>query len=112
MSTLAEKLKAKKEQQSGVWHPEEGDILEGRVTEIGNTITANGDAKYAHIETEQGKVTVFLNSVLQKQFEQEKVDIGDTIGIEFLGKVKSRKGKNKEYFNYLVAKADTDESAG
>lgn len=108
MSTLTEKLKEKKAKQSNVWHPEVGEILEGTVSEMGDTITANGDAKYAHIETETGKVTVFLNSVLQKQFEEEQVEEGDTIAIEFLGMVKSQKGK-REYKNFCVVKSDAAE---
>ncbi len=110
MSALAEKLKEKKQRQGYVWHPEVGEILEGKVSEMGDTITANGDAKYAHMETETGKITVFLNSVLQKQFEEEKVDEGDTIAIEFLGMVMSQKGK-REYKNFCVVKADSDEAA-
>lgn len=108
MSVISEKLKAKKEAQAEPWHPNVDDILEGIVTEIGETQTDNGLAKYAHVETDTGKVTVFINSVLQKQFEQEKVEEGVSIGIQYLGKVKSKKSDN-EYKNYLVVRADETE---
>ena len=111
MSTLTEKLKAKKEAgaNSAFWKPNEGDVLEGEVILIGTTITENGDAKYCDIQTETGKLSVFINSVLEKQFAQEGVEEGDTIAIEYLGKVKSKKGK-REYKNYVVVKGDSTDS--
>ncbi len=106
MSALTDKLQEKKQKQTCVWHPAAaGEVTEGKVVLIGETITANGDAKFAEIETATGKMTVFLSSVLQKQFDMEKVEEGDTIAIEFMGEVKSSKSK-RVYKNYVVVKGD------
>src|SRR5271157_3116912 len=112
MSALTEKLKAKKQalNDSAFWHPEEGDTLEGEVVKRGTTITREGEAEFAEIATEDGKiVTIFLNSVLLKEFEKEKIEEGDTIAIEYLGKVKSRKSQ-REYKNFIAVKDDSGQS--
>ncbi|MGO9016674.1 MAG: hypothetical protein ACLQF0_17065 [Dissulfurispiraceae bacterium] len=107
MSAISEKLAAKKERLNEHWNPAVGDVLEGTVAEIGETPTANsgGGAMYARIQTDSGKRTVFINSVLEKQFDEEGIEEGSVIAIEFLGLVKSRKS-NQEYKNYVVVKAD------
>src|SRR5271157_5808955 len=111
MSALTEKLKAKKQaiNDSAFWHPEEGDVLEGEVVKRGTTITREGEAEFAEISTEEGKIlTVFLNSVLIKEFDKEKIEEGDTIAIEYLGKVKSQKSQ-REYKNFIAVKDDNDQ---
>lgn len=111
MSVLTEKLKVKKQaiNDAAFWHPEEGDVLEGELVKKGTTITREGEAEFAEIATEEGKiVTVFLNSVLIKEFDKEKVEEGDTIAIEYLGKVKSQKSQ-REYKNFIVVKDDNDQ---
>ena len=112
MSALTEKLKAKKQaiNDAAFWHPEEGDVLEGEIVKRGTTITREGEAEFAEIATEEGKiVTVFLNSVLIKEFDKEKVEEGDTIAIEYLGKVKSQKSQ-REYKNFIVVKDNNDQT--
>lgn len=112
MSALTEKLAAKKQKQSDTWKPETvGDTLEGKVLEIGDTITEYGDARYAHIETANSKVTVWLNSVLQQQFEDEKVQEGDVIAIEYTGQTKSKNGK-RVYKSFVVVKDTEDDNSG
>jgi|GEM_PF-2537365 len=111
MSALTEKLKTKKQaiNDAAFWHPEEGDVLEGEVVKRGTTITREGEAEFAEIATEEGKiVTVFLNSVLMKEFDKEKVVEGDTIAIEYLGKVKSQKSQ-REYRNFIMVKDNNDQ---
>lgn len=110
MSALTEKLKAKKQaiSDSLFWHPEEGDVLEGEVVKRGTTITREGEAEFVEIASEDGKVvTVFMNSVLVKEFEKEKVEEGDIIAVEYLGKVKSQKSQ-REYKNFIVVKDNPD----
>jgi len=112
MSTLTDKLAAKKAGQGETWKPETiGDILEGKVIELGDTITEYGEAKYAHLETENGKVTVWLNSVLQQQFTDEKVEEGDVIAIEYTGMTKSKNGK-RAYKSFVVVKDSEDDNSG
>ncbi len=111
MSVLTEKLKVKKQaiNDAAFWHPEEGDVLEGELVKRGTTITREGEAEFAEIAAEEGKiVTVFLNSVLIKEFDKEKVEEGDTIAIEYLGKVKSQKSQ-REYKNFIVVKDNNDQ---
>ena len=112
MSALLDKLKEKEQQSStsnGYWKPEEGEVLEGTVAKIGSTITSNGDATYCDLQTEAGKVSLFLNSVLKQAFANESVQEGDTIAIKYLGLEKSKKGR--QYKNYIVVKDDGDKEA-
>jgi hypothetical protein len=110
------KLKEKKQEQSKeydalFWKPQEGDILEGKVTEIGTTITGFGDSDYIQIETEdQKKYMVFCNGVLKRLLDEEDVNVDDYIAIEFIGYVQSKKSKNRKFKDYVLVKADDAES--
>ena len=109
--SLVEKIKEKEaEKNKGYnvlfWRPEPGEIIEGEVIEMGETITENGDAEYVQICADDGKkFMVFINSVLQKLILSEDVKVGDRIAIKFLGLVKSKKSKHK-FKDYILVKDD------
>jgi len=107
MSALTEKLREKQAGQAKngrqIWKPKEGEILEGVVLKMGSTITQYGDAEYCDIRDDQGETwTVFLSKVLKDKIDEELVEEGDRIAIEFLGMKKAAKG-TKRYKDYLVA---------
>jgi len=108
MSSLLEKI-AEKEQAKNAeyeiqfWRPEPGEIIEGRVTEMGETITENGDAEYFQIEAKGRKFLVFVNAVLHRLLEEEDVQTGDRIAVKFLGLVQSKKSDRK-YKDYILVK--------
>jgi len=110
-----EKLKEKEEQrnkeyETQFWKPTEGEILEGKVVEMGDTITEYGDAEYLDIETADGKkYTVFLNSVLRKLVVEEDVKVDDHIAIKYLGLMQSKK-KNRKFKDYVLVKDDSEKS--
>lgn len=105
---LAEKEKERDQgYEVAFWKPQEGEILEGVVTEFGETITEFGDAEYAQVETEGKKYMVFLNFGLKKQVDAEGVKEGDRVAIKFLGLVQSKKSKRK-FKDYLLVKEDAD----
>lgn len=109
--SLLEKIKEKEaEKNKGYdvlfWRPEEGEILEGVVTEMGETITEFGDAEYLQLLTDNGKkFMVFLNSALHRLIEAEDVKTGDRIAIKYLGLVQSKKTKRK-FKDYILVKDD------
>ena len=110
--SLDQKLKEKEQERQKnrtIWKPEkEGEILEGKVTQLGRTITPFGEADFCEIMTSEGQVwTVFLNVVLADRFHEENVQKGDTIAIKFAGMKKSKKGK-KTYRDFIVVKDSTD----
>jgi len=114
MSKLDQRLKEKEQERARVrtiWKPEkEGEILEGKVTQLGRTITPFGESPYCEIATQDGQVwTVFMNVVLADRFKEENVQKGDTIAIKFAGMKKSKKGK-KTYRDFVVAKDSTGTS--
>lgn len=112
--SLINKIKEKEEEKNKgydvlFWKPMEGEIIEGEVIEMGETITENGDAEYIQILTEDGKkFMVFVNSVLRKLIVAEDVKIGDRIAIKYLGLVKSKKSKHK-FKDYILVKDDPSE---
>jgi len=114
MTDLSRKLEEKKKERSKhgksiFWRPvNQGDRVEGIVRKMGTTITAYGESDFIELETDQGMVTVWLNSVLKRQVEEEKVREDDHIAIEFLGVVSSSKNKKKAYKDYILVKADED----
>ena len=111
MSSLVDKIKEKeqernKEYETQFWKPAEGEILEGVVTEMGDTITEHGDAEYLDIETDGGKkFTVFINSVLRKLIAGEDVKVDDRIAIKYLGLVQSKKS-NRKFKDYILVKEE------
>ncbi len=113
--SLMDKLKEKEEEKNAgydvlFWKPEPGEVIEGAVTEMGETITEYGDAEYLQVETEDGKkFMVFLNSVLRKQTVAEDVKVGDRVAIKYLGQVQSKK-KNRKFNDYVLVKDEPSES--
>jgi hypothetical protein len=109
---LDQRLKEKEQERQKnrtIWKPEkEGEVLTGKVVQIGKTITPFGESAYCEISTQDGQVwTVFLNVVLEDRFKEEGVGKGDTIAIKYLGTKRSKKGK-KTYRDFIVAKDSTD----
>jgi len=114
MTDLSRKLEEKKKERSKhgksiFWRPvNQGDRVEGIVRKMGTTITAYGESDFIELETDQGMMTVWLNSVLKRQVEEEKVHEDDHVMIEFLGVVSSSKNKKKAYKDYILVKAEED----
>lgn len=107
MENLNEKIEAKmKERETKIgnsWRPEPNEILEGIVEKIGSTITDYGDQNYIEVATGLGKYTVWCNSILQEQIDEESVAVGDHIGIKFLG-LKTTKGGKRKYKDFILVK--------
>lgn len=97
------KMKARETKVGNSWRPEPGEILEGIVEKLGDTITDFGDQSFMEVTTGLGKVTVWLNPILQEQVEAEEVSTGDHIAIKFIGMKKSRKG-NRQYKDFVLVK--------
>lgn len=55
------------------------------------------ETNYIQLKTNEGIKGVWLKTVLEKQFEELEIKLGDVVGIEYLGKVKN-------YENYNSAK--------
>ncbi len=115
MGNLIDKIKEKEQERQKefsvlFWKPEPGQIVEGVVEEIGNTITEHGDAEYVQIATDEGKkFMVFLNSVLHKLMEAEEVKVGDRIAIKYAGLVESKKSKRK-FKDFILVKEGSSDS--
>lgn len=112
--SLMDKLKEKEQERNKeysilFWKPQEGEIIEGTIEEIGETITEYGDSEYVQIPTDdQKKYMVFINSVLKKLVEAEDVKVGDRVAIKYLGLSQSKKTKRK-YKDYILVKDDPTE---
>lgn len=104
LDKLAEKEKAK-QFDSVFCKLQPGDIVHGEVTDMGSTITQYGESEYIEIKGEDGqKTTVFLNTVLKKQVEEETVKVGNIVAIKFLGEVQSKKNVRKSYKDFVLVK--------
>jgi DNA helicase TIP49 (TBP-interacting protein) len=112
---LADKLQEKKREQEKeydvlFWKPQEGDVIEGAVAEIGTTITSHGDSDYVQIQTEDDKkYMIFCNGYLKRLLEEESVQKGDYIAIEFTGYVQSKKYKTRKFKSYVLVKDDSSD---
>lgn len=107
--SLTDKLKEKeqenvKEFSTIFWKPKEGEVLEGKVEKIGQTITEFGDKNYLELVTDEGKkFTVFINAVLERLIEKEGVKKGDRVAIKYKGLGLSKKTK-REFKDYILVK--------
>lgn len=73
-----------------------GDTVEGTITEIGEVPLSDRLAAYMHIDTTEGKRTLWLGKVLNEAILKAKK--GDYIGVRFLGTVDS--GKQSPYKDF------------
>lgn len=112
MDKLNDKEKEFKEKfGGGIWNPEDGDILEGEVEELGTEKTQyRPDQPYLAVKQEDGKtLKMWCNAQLEGLCVDEDVEVGDMIAIKFLGARESRK-TGKTYKNYILAKDNTPRS--
>ena len=81
----------------------DGDYVEGIVQKIGEIETKNGDLVLRLVlDIGEEDVTVWArHAILKRLLEENQVEEGDKIGIEFLGKPK---GKNYYTYNLFLEK--------
>lgn len=83
---------------------EVGDMLDGKVLKKGEVMLENRIVKFLHIATVKGEQTLWLGTVLETQLED--VQVGDTIGVKYLGVVKG--SGISPYKNYDVRIVPSD----
>lgn len=86
------------------WNPDESPLIVGEVLNVEDVETQNGTGWKCTLRDEGpdalGEISFFLNSVLQSQFNQKKVDVGSIVAIKYFGEVESKTGRM--YKNYGV----------
>jgi hypothetical protein len=89
MRDLVRELEAMEDARSTTWSPAPGEILVGRVVGY-DTITGQySPCRAAIVEREDGsgRVTVWLSAlVLQDLFAKQQPEVGEQIGLRYLGK--------------------------
>jgi hypothetical protein len=77
------------------WRPQVGDKLVGTITSIGTRASQFGDEPYpvVTVRTDSGEeYRVFAyHSVLKAELAEQRPQVGDRIGISYLGKPEGRK---------------------
>lgn len=110
---LADKIKEKEQEQKYdviFWKPNVGEEVEEVIIELGVTSTEYGAVQHADIITnEKNKSRIFINTILEEQFEKENIEKGDTIRVKFLGLKPSKKNPKKTYKDYVLAAAKAEE---
>lgn len=86
------------------WRPEPGDKLIGTIISIDEG-TSGEWGPYPLLEVEQGDGTCIalhaFHSVLRNAIASKRPQVGDTIGVKYIGKVNPKGGGNA-YENYRV----------
>ena len=84
------------------WKPVAGDSIVGEFLSISVVGTEYGQGKRADIRKSDGNiVSLWLNIVLERQFENQIVKAGDVIGIRFFGKQVNEK-TGRSYKSYAL----------
>ena len=74
------------------WEPVKGEILEGRIVKISAVTLEKRQARFMNVENKAGVRTVWYKRVIANFCDEEKVAVGDLIGIRYNGRVKSKGG--------------------
>jgi len=88
------------------WKPtKEGEQIAGKVLERGFTKSNYGSQEFIKIKDGRYVYMVFVTTVLARQLTQEDVQVGQQIGIRFLGVNVSQSNTGKKYRNYVLISA-------
>lgn len=110
MAKIDEQLKAKLAEMPAKveyeklpqWKPAVNDILTGRVISREKGFTEETEKMtFLGVETEKdGKFSVLENVVIHKVLDKAGCDVGDYVGLQYLGEIVGR--KKRLYKNYKV----------
>jgi len=99
---MTEKVR-NKEKGDDFWKPEEGECIGGLILDIRSISSKFGSGQRKVIELkreEDGKVVLVpCHSVIEREMDKQQAEVGDMIGIKYLGKTK---GANSEYHDCVV----------
>lgn len=86
------------------WMPDEGDIIEGTVASIDTGASGYGPYPIVTVEREDGsKAAVHcFHQAIRGQLARIKPEVGDPIGIKYLGRKKSTTNPKQSYAVYRV----------
>lgn len=89
-----------------IWKPGVDDCIVGRLVGIRDIKTKMGNSRITDIADEESGelVSVWMTVVLQHEFEDQKIEIGERIGLHYLG-------NERGYHDYIVM-VDRDVSDG
>jgi len=86
---------------NATWRPEEGESIDWIVATIQSKVGQNSDSTKVELDCEGAYVLIWLSPVLLQEFKKQRIQIGDTIGIQYFGpKVAEKSGR--EFKNYAV----------
>lgn len=79
------------------WRPEPEEFITGELLGIRTTHFKGKPIRVADIleDEKQEEISVWLTTVLEREFHDQKIHVGERIGIKYLGKV-------KDYHDFLV----------
>lgn len=85
------------------WRPKDGDTLIGRVTDLSMGNSEYGSYPIVTVQPEDGDAVAVhcFHTSLNNQMQQIRPRVGETVGIKFKGKTKTKDGK-REVAVYVV----------
>lgn len=97
MSMMDEIKRADK--ASSQWLPKPGECIAGVVVGFREFVTKFGKGRSADIRCEEDGVvrSVLLRAVLKSEFEKQGIEVGDEVGIKYVGKA-----EGKIYHDFIV----------
>ena len=92
--------------QSTGWKPAKGDVIEGEIQDISEGYSDYKQQGYPILTVQPGEgdpVDVHcFHEVLRSKILQLRPQIGEKVGIKFLGKTKKKGNAKEEVANYIV----------
>lgn len=103
-STWSEMAQELEENASTFWKPEvEGASIAGKILTVEENAGKNADSILVELETEDKMtVGVWLSTVLEREWQRQKPEIGDVIGIKYFGRKTGKSGHEYKSFALKV----------
>ena len=90
-----------KDASNATWRPEEGESIAGIVATIPAEVGQNSDSPKVELDCEGAYVLIWLSTVLLQEFKKQRIQIGDTIGMQYFGRTVAEKS-GREFKSYAV----------
>lgn len=100
--------------ESQTWKPDtEGDTVKGKLIDRGEWTGDYGTSPTLTIQTDAGDIyVVFCSSgVLKSNVERQNPQIGDEVGIRYLGEAEGKSGRTYKNFKFVVVRSAANEIA-
>ena len=92
------------------WNPEPGEAIAGEIIEVDRHAGRDNDSTLITLRTEAGeRVPVWLNTVLEREFDHQQMGNGCVVALKYFGKRTSKAGREYKAYSAAVLERPADD---